>query len=338
MKAYDFNLQQWQQWCTEQGQPAFRAKQIFAWCAKGVQPKEMTNLPKPLIRALEQMGMGGVRISEVHPSADGSEKYLYTCEDGHAMEGVLMQYQYGGSLCVSTQAGCRMGCRFCASGEQGLARNLTAGEMAGQLYAVTRLHGQRPFNHFVLMGCGEPLDNYENVVHFLKLVSDEHGMNISLRNVSLSTCGLVERMDDLAQENLPLTLCISLHAADDETRRKIMPIANRYAITDVIAAARRYEHRTSRRVVFEYILIHGVNDSVEDAKRLASITAGMRKHINLIPFNGAKNGFTAPDAMTIARFRATLEENHASVTVRRRIGADVEGACGQLRLKAHGRQ
>ena len=338
MKAYDFNLQQWQQWCTEQGQPAFRAKQIFAWCAKGVQPKEMTNLPKPLIRALEQMGMGGVRISEVHPSADGSEKYLYTCEDGHAMEGVLMQYQYGGSLCVSTQAGCRMGCRFCASGEQGLARTLTAGEMAGQLYAVTRLHGQRPFNHFVLMGCGEPLDNYDNVVHFLKLVSDEHGMNISLRNVSLSTCGLVERMDDLAQENLPLTLCISLHAADDETRRKIMPIANRYAITDVIAAARRYEHRTSRRVVFEYILIHGVNDSVEDAKRLASITAGMRKHINLIPFNGAKNGFTAPDAMTIARFRATLEENHASVTVRRRIGADVEGACGQLRLKARGRQ
>ena len=334
MKAYDFNFQQWQQWCAEQGLPAFRAKQIFSWCAKGAQPQEMTNLPQSIIQSLARMGTGGVNISEVHRSSDGSEKYLYTCEDGHAVEGVLMQYQYGGSLCVSTQAGCRMGCRFCASGEQGLARNLTPGEMAGQLYAVTRLHQQRPFNHFVLMGCGEPLDNYENVVHFLKLVSDERGLNISLRNVSLSTCGLVERIDDLAQENLPITLCISLHAADDETRRKIMPIANRYAIADVIAATKRYEQKTSRRVVFEYILIHGVNDSPEDAKRLAALTAGMRKHINLIPFNGAKNGFTAPDAMTIAQFRATLEANHASVTVRRRIGADVEGACGQLRLKA----
>ena len=333
MKLYDLSYDELLAYLKSIGQPAFRAGQILQWCQKGTAIEGMTNLPQALREQLLAMGTGGVVISECHTAKDGSEKYLYTCADGHAVEGVLMQYRYGGSLCISTQAGCRMGCAFCASGSKGLARNLTPGEMLGQLYAVIGQHGgERPFNHFVLMGCGEPLDNYDNVVKFLRLASQERGLNLSLRNVSLSTCGLVDRMDALAAENLPITLCISLHASDDETRRRIMPIAQKYTVAEVVAAAKRYEQATARRVVFEYTLIRGVNDSPEAARKLVRLTAHMRKHINLIPLNGDLHDLRAPSSKEVERFYKTLCEMGASVTVRRTLGSDVQGACGQLRL------
>ncbi len=331
-KLYDMDYNELLAFVLGKGWPTFRADQIFAWCAKGEEPQNMTNLPKDMRVQLGLLGTGGVDIVERHKSEDGSEKYLFRCGDGNAIEGILMQYRYGGSLCISTQAGCRMGCRFCASGETGLTRNLTAGEMAGQLFAVTRLLGQRSFNHCVLMGCGEPLDNLDKVLRFLRVVTHEKGMNLSMRNISLSTCGLVPKMDELATYKLPLTLCISLHASDDETRRRLMPVANQYSIDEVIDAARRYEDTTSRRIVFEYILIRDVNDSIKAAKRLCGITRGMRKHINLIPLNGTMDGLLPPDEKTVALFQQTLADNGVSATVRRRLGADVEGACGQLRL------
>ena len=334
MKLYDLSYDELSDYLQSIGQKPFRAQQVVQWCTKGAAIEEMTNLPQSLRQTLAQMGTGGVRIAECHTARDGSEKYLYVCEDGHAVEGVLMQYRYGGSLCVSTQAGCRMGCAFCASGVKGLVRNLTAGEMLGQLYAVIRHHGgERPFNHFVLMGCGEPLDNYDHVVKFLHLASQEKGLNLSLRNVSLSTCGLVPQIDRLAAEGLPITLCISLHASDDETRRQIMPIARKYTVDEVVAAARRYERATARRVVFEYILIRGVNDTPEAARKLARLTAHMRKHINLIPLNGDLQGLQAPSPKAVERFYTILNEMGASVTVRRTLGSDVQGACGQLRLR-----
>lgn len=331
-KLYDMEYDTLLAYVLQNGWPAYRCDQIFAWCAKGETPENMTNVPMAVRDGLDALATGGVDIARRCKSEDGSEKYLFRCEDGNAVEGILMQYNYGGSLCISTQAGCRMGCRFCASGTWGLARNLTAGEMAGQLYAVTHRYGSRPFNHCVLMGCGEPLDNLGEVLKFLRIVTHKKGMNLSMRNISLSTCGLVPQMDELGGYKLPLTLCISLHASDDETRRCLMPIANRYPIRQVIEAAKRYERATSRRIVFEYILIKDVNDSVAAAKRLCEITSGMRKHINLIPLNGTLNGLLPPDDRTVHRFHQKLIEGGVSATIRRRLGADVEGACGQLRL------
>ena len=329
-KLYDMTYEELQAFTAQRGWPAFRADQIFSWCARGAEPSEMSNLSKAMRDELESLGTGGVELEQSHSSEDGSEKFLFRCKDGNAIEGILMRYSYGGSLCISTQAGCRMGCRFCASTIEGLARNLTAGEMAGQLYAV--LKGGHSFNHVVLMGCGEPLDNLQEVVKFLRIVTHEKGMNLSMRHISLSTCGLVPEMDALAKMDLQLTLCISLHASDDETRRQLMPIANRYSIAEVIDAARRYEKVTGRRVVFEYILIKDINDSAAAARRLCEITRGMRKHINLIPLNGSMNSLLPPDEASIRRFHQILTENGVSATIRRRLGADVAGACGQLRL------
>ncbi len=329
-KLYDMTYEELQAFVSGKNWPSFRAEQIFAWCARGVKPADMNNLPKSMREALEALGTGGVEIKQSYQSSDGSEKYLFLAEDGNAVEGILMQYSYGGSLCISTQAGCRMGCRFCASTQAGLERNLTAGEMAGQLYAV-RAAG-RSFNHVVLMGCGEPLDNLIEVLRFLNIVTHEKGMNLSMRHISLSTCGLVPEMDELAKHDLGLTLCISLHASDDETRKQLMPIANRYSISQVIDAARRYENQTGRRVVFEYILIKDVNDSEAAAKRLCALTRGMRRHINLIPLNGSMSGLMPPNEAAIRRFSQVLADNGVSATIRRRLGSDVAGACGQLRL------
>ncbi len=329
-KLYDMTYEDLQSFVAENGWPSFRAGQIFAWCARGAKPDEMTNLSKDMRNVLQALGTGGIELEQSYKSADESEKFLFRGEDGNAVEGILMQYSYGGSLCISTQAGCRMGCRFCASTEAGLARNLTAGEMAGQLYAVRR--SGHDFNHVVLMGCGEPLDNLNEVLKFLHIVTHEKGMGLSMRHISLSTCGLVPQMDELAKHDLPLTLCISLHASDDDTRRQLMPIANRYSVSEVIDAARRYEKATGRRIVFEYILIKDINASVAAARRLCEITRGMRKHINLIPLNGSMNGLLPPDEDEIHRFHKVLTDNGVSATIRRRLGADVAGACGQLRL------
>jgi 23S rRNA (adenine2503-C2)-methyltransferase len=333
-KLYDLDFEALQGYAAAQGWPAYRAEQIFSWCAKGAPIDEMHNLGRDIREELKGLGLGGVEIAQRHKSADGSEKYLFRLGDGNAVEGVLMQYRHGGSLCISTQAGCAMGCVFCASGEGGLARNLTAGEMAGQLYAVARLYPNRPFNHVVLMGCGEPLDNLDAVLRFLSIVTHEKGMNLSMRNISLSTCGLVPEMDALARHKLALTLCVSLHASDDDTRRALMPIARRYAIDEVIDAARRYERATGRRVIFEYILIKGVNDSPQAAKRLIARTRGMRSHINLIALNeGAAGGMSPPDEAAMRHFLKVLTDGGASATLRRRLGADVAGACGQLRAR-----
>ncbi len=333
MKLYDLTYEQLKEQLLQWGEPAFRVSQVFSWLAKGVQIEQMGNLPKSLRTKLSDVGLGGMQIEQTYLSADGTKKFLFRCEDGHAVEGVLMQNHHGGTLCISTQAGCRMGCAFCASTQLGLARNLTIGELCGQLYAVRSQEGTDSFTHVVLMGCGEPLDNYENVVSFLRIVSDERGMNLSLRNVSLSTCGLVPKIDELAEEKLPITLCLSLHAPNDQIRNIIMPISKRYSIEDTVAAMKRYEEKTSRRVAFEYTLIDGLNDSISHAKELARLTKGIRKHINLIPLNQGVGQFAPPSKARVDAFLKTLTDLGVSATVRRRQGDDVAGACGQLRLQ-----
>ena len=333
MKILEMDYSQIKAFVAQTGQPAYRADQIMGWIAKGRRPEEMGNLPKSLVSAMEERGFGGVRLELAQASRDGSEKYLFRCEDGNAVEGVLMEYRHGGSLCLSTQAGCRMGCAFCASGENGLVRNLTVDELVGQVHGVIGEKGSDALNHMVLMGCGEPFDNYDNVVRFLRLVTQEKGFHFSCRNISLSTCGLVDRIYAFIQERLPVVLCISLHAPNDEVRHRIMPISHRYSIDAVVEAARAYDAATGRRVIFEYALVEGINDSPVQARELARLTRGMRKHINLIPLNGNVGGLRAPSRERCQRFLEVLRECGASATIRRTLAEDIEGACGQLRRR-----
>ncbi len=267
---------------------------------------------------------------------DDTEKLIYRLSDGNLIEGVLMRYRHGDTLCVSTQVGCRMGCAFCASTLGGLVRNLTPGEMLGQIIAVNRMLGPegRRVHNVVLMGSGEPLDNYENVVKFLRLATDGRGLNLSARGISLSTCGLVPEIRRLAEEGIPVTLSVSLHAPDDETRKKLMPVANAYAIGDILAACRYYIEKTGRRVIFEYALAGGVNCETRHADRLAQILRGMQCHVNLIPLNHVAESalLPPPDGATEA-FLARLTQRHISATRRREMGDDIEGACGQLRRR-----
>ena len=321
----------------EMGLPAFRAGQVYAWLMKGARFEEMTNLPKDLRERLRKEACDcPIEIREVHVSKlDGTEKYLYELRDGNLIEGVLMRYHHGNTLCVSTQVGCRMGCAFCSSTLEGCVRNLSAGEILGQiLCANRRLDGERVHN-VVLMGSGEPLDNYDNVMKFLRLMSDEKGLNMSLRGVSLSTCGLVPRMYRLAEEGLPVTLSLSLHAPNDEVRKKLMPVANAYAYDDVIAACRHYVEKTGRRVIFEYALVDGVNCEVRHADELAGRLRGLQCHVNLIPLNDVpERGLKGPTQAQIDAFMKRLEQRHISVTRRREMGDDIQGACGQLRRHA----
>ena len=321
------------------GEKPFRAKQLYGWLHKGADFDEMRNLPGTLREKLKETEEAiGVKIIKTLVSQkDGTEKYLFSLRDGNVVEGVLMKYNYGNTLCISSQVGCRMGCTFCASTLEGRVRDMTAGEMLGEVIAVNRLHAsgdQRGVTNIVMMGSGEPLDNYDNVVRFLRLVSAPEGINISLRNVSVSTCGLADRMDDLAKENLPITLSISLHAPTDEARKRIMPIANKYSIARLMKACRDYVDKAGRRIVFEYALIEGVNTSLEDADKLAALTRGLLCHVNLIPLNDVpERNLSAPDQKGIDAFQKRLEALHVSVTRRREMGADIEGACGQLRRK-----
>ena len=321
------------------GEKPFRAKQLYGWLHKGAEFDQMRNLPAALREKLMQSdtAIGVSIIKTLVSQKDGTEKYLFSLRDGNVVEGVLMRYNYGNTLCISSQVGCRMGCRFCASTLEGRVRDMTAGEMLGEVVAVNRLHAQgdkRGVTNIVMMGSGEPLDNYDNVVRFLRLVSAPEGINISLRNVSVSTCGLADRMDDLARENLPITLSISLHAPTDEARRRIMPIANQYSIERLMKACRDYVDKVGRRIVFEYALIEGVNTSLEDADRLAELTRGLLCHVNLIPLNDVpERDLRAPGQKGIDAFQKRLESLHVSVTRRREMGADIEGACGQLRRK-----
>ncbi|NCB04707.1 MAG: 23S rRNA (adenine(2503)-C(2))-methyltransferase RlmN [Clostridia bacterium] len=316
-------------------QPAFRAKQVFSWLHKGASFGEMTNLPAALRAALAQCAVDRpVRVQETFSSKlDDTVKFLYALSDGNLIEGVLMRYHYGYSLCVSTQVGCKMGCAFCASTLGGCVRSLSAGEMLGQVLEANRFLGEKGrVGHVVLMGSGEPLENYDNVLRFLRLLNHPDGLNLSLRNVSLSTCGIVPRIRELAEEKLPVTLSISLHAPNDEIRRAIMPVARRYPIAQLMDAVRDYVRRTGRRVVFEYALIGGLNSAPEHARELAALVRGLQCHVNLIPLNDVpERDLRSATPQQVQRFLHTLEELHVSATCRREMGDDIAGACGQLR-------
>lgn len=321
----------------ELGEPGFRAKQLFSWLhqKKAQRFEEMSNLPKSLRETLkEHARLPGLEQEVVQVSkTDGTEKYLFSLPDGNMIESVLMRYNYGNSVCISSQVGCRMGCRFCASTVDGLARNLTAGEMLAQVYAIERKIGARVSN-VVVMGSGEPMDNYDHVVRFIRLLSDKDGLNISQRNITVSTCGLVPEIRRFADEKLQVTLALSLHAADDATRQRLMPIANRYALCDVLDACAYYFEKTGRRVSFEYSLVAGVNDTPAEAAKLIALLRHRKGHVNLIPVNPVvERSLKEPSLAAVHRFRDTLEKNGINVTIRKEMGRDIDGACGQLRRR-----
>ena len=319
------------------GQPPYRAKQLREWVNRAVSFDKMSNLPKPLIATLsEKYSVTGVEIIKKLISRDGTVKYLFALGDGNVVEGVLMRYKYGNTLCISTQVGCRMGCAFCASGIDGLIRNLTAGEILGEVLEVNRDEGgtpeKRAVTNVVLMGSGEPLDNYDDVTSFLRLLNDKEGLNISERNVSLSTCGITDNIKRLADDGFSVTLTISLHAADDETRKRIMPTANKYKIADIVSAAKYYFEKTGRRYIFEYSLIKGVNDGKDNMLALAKLLKGLPCHVNLIRLNYVKEkGLKGSD--NAEEMKKILENEGISATVRRTMGSDIDGACGQLRRR-----
>ena len=338
MELLSIEKQELEQLLSEWREPRFRAAQIMDWLKKGVHPKEMGNIPKGLREKLGELPFGGVKLIEtLHSKKDDTAKMLYELEDGNIVECVLMRYGYGNTLCISTQAGCRMGCAFCASTLNGRVRDLTAGEMLSEVLETEKnfVHGEerkRTVTNIVMMGSGEPLDNYENTVRFLKRVTAEDGLRISPRNISLSTCGIVPRIHSLIDDAPHITLCISLHAPNNETRDRLMPINAKWRMEELLPAAKAYADATGRRVIFEYALVDGVNSSEECAKELASRLRGINCHVNLIPLNSVKeralNGVTRAYAHT---FEGFLAKRGISATVRRELGTDIEGACGQLR-------
>ena len=320
------------------GEAGYRAGQLYSWLAKGTPFSEMTNLPASFRQKIAAHTAWYLpEIAEKHVSAeDGTVKYLLSLHDGECVECVFMRYHHGNTLCVSSQAGCRMGCKFCASTLNGQVRSLYPSEILGQILLASRDTGER-VDGVVLMGIGEPLDNYDNVVRFLRLVSLPEGYGIGLRHISLSTCGIVPRIYDLANEGLPVTLSVSLHAADDETRSALMPINKKYPIAELLAACRHYFAKTGRRVSFEYTLIAGKNDTPEQARHLANVLKrGMRCpcHVNLIPLNPvAETGLIRPGRQSAEAFRKTLENCGINATIRRHLGGDIDASCGQLRLR-----
>jgi 23S rRNA (adenine2503-C2)-methyltransferase len=319
------------------GEQPFRAKQLYQWMHVKLARSfdEMTNLPLTFReKCRSYFAYTALKAVQVQESAlDGTKKYLFELADGKLIESVWMKYKHGNSVCISSQAGCRMGCAFCASTIGGLERNLTPSEMLDQIYAITLLTGERVSN-VVVMGCGEPLDNYENLLKFLTLLTDENGLHISQRSITVSTCGLTEKMRLLADEKLQITLALSLHAAFDEKRRELMPVANRYTIAELMEACAYYFEKTGRRITFEYSLIRGFNDGERDAKALAAQIRRLNCHVNLIPVNPVnERDFVQPDAAEVAVFKNNLEKNGINVTIRREMGRDIDGACGQLRRR-----
>ena len=322
------------------GEQRFRAKQVYTGLYQGKSFNEISNISQALKQKLiENYIAKPIQILDKKISSDGTVKFLYKLYDNNVIEGVLMKYKYGYTLCVSTQVGCKMRCAFCASGIDGLVRNLSAGEILGQVVAVNQflegnLKGERKITNIVLMGSGEPLDNYDNVKKFIKLVNDENGLNISERNISLSTCGIVENIYRLADDDMQITLTISLHAPFDDMRKKLMPIANKYKISDIIKACKYYFNKTGRRVVFEYVLIKNVNNTDECVNEIARIMKGFSYHINVISLNNVEEknleGTTREEAFDFVK---KLQDRHISATLRRTMGQDIDGACGQLRRK-----
>ena len=331
------NLAELTEFVASIGEKAFRAKQLYQWLhVKQVYAfDDMTNLSKAFCEKLDEVSFitdlkqEQVQISQI----DGTRKYLFLLEDGNVIESVLMRYKHGNSVCISSQVGCRMGCRFCASTLDGLVRGLRPSEMIDQIYKIGQDIGER-ISNVVVMGTGEPMDNYDNLLKFITLLTDENGLNISQRNLTVSTCGIVPRMRQLADEKLSITLALSLHASNQKKRLELMPVANKYDIHDVIDACKYYFDQTGRRVTFEYSLVGGVNDTDEDARELSQLIHGMNCHVNLIPVNPIKErDYVQSNAAVIAAFKNKLEKNGINVTVRREMGRDIDGACGQLRKR-----
>ena len=320
----------------ELGQPAFRAKQVYSWLHKGVRSyDEMTNLPKGLRDVLsEKYPIHPPRVVRKQESAkDGTIKYLWQLQDGNCVETVLMRYHYGNTVCISTEVGCGMGCAFCASTIGGLVRRLEPYEMLDEVL-FTQIDSGLPVSHIVLMGIGEPLDNFDNVMRFLELVNSEDGMNISMRHISLSTCGLVPKIDELAKRKLQISLAISLHGPNDEIRSRIMPVNKAYPIDVLLEACRRYYAATSRRIHFEYAMIDGVNDSEANARELLRRLKGLPAHVNMIPLNHVEESPLKPSSKAaVAKFQKILEDGGVTATVRRTLGGDIDASCGQLRRK-----
>ena len=316
------------------GEKPFRARQLYGWLHQhgAVSYEEMKNLPNSLKEKLKEMPIVSLEQLDVQISKlDGTRKYLFRLADGNVIESVLMRYHHGNSVCISSQAGCRMGCRFCASTLGGLKRNLTASEMLDQVYRIQADTGER-VDHVVVMGTGEPLDNYDSLLDFIYILTEEGGLHISQRNLTVSTCGLVPRIHELAEEKLQMTLAISLHAPNDGKRRILMPIANRYSVDELLDACRVYFAKTGRRITFEYSLASGVNDSEEDARELAGKIRDINCHVNLIPVNPVRErSFRRSARSSVANFKIILEKCGINVTIRREMGSDIDGACGQLR-------
>lgn len=318
------------------GQPAFREKQIFTWLHRGVTSfEEMTNLSKALRQELGETFYITVpeAVRRQVSQQDGTRKYLWKLRDGNCVESVLMQYHHGNTICISSEVGCAMGCAFCASTLGGLVRRLEPSEMLDQVI-FTQLDSGLPISNIVLMGIGEPLDNYDTVLKFLRLVNDPDGLNIGMRHISLSTCGLVPKIDRLAEEDLQITLSVSLHAPDNETRSRIMPVNRAYPVEELIDGCRRYFEKTGRRISFEYAMIRGVNDTPEAAELLLRHLKGMMAHVNLIPLNNVEESPLKPSTpAAVARFQKILNEGGVTATVRRTLGSDIDASCGQLRRK-----
>ena len=321
---------------TELGDKPFRAKQIYSWLHEHLVTSydEMTNLSKGLREKLKEYPITALEVVDVQTSKlDGTQKYLFRLSDGNVIESVLMRYKHGNSVCISSQVGCRMGCRFCASTIGGLTRCLLPSEMLDQIYRIQVLTGERVSN-VVVMGTGEPLDNYDNLLRFIHILTEDGGLHISQRNLTVSTCGLVPKIYELADLKLQITLAISLHAVNDEKRRELMPIANTYSIEEILKACRYYYSQTNRRITFEYSRVKGVNDSREDAKALAALLEGINCHINLIPVNPIEErSYRQTEADAVLKFKNMLEKYGRNVTIRREMGRDIQAACGQLRKK-----
>ncbi|WP_195421288.1 23S rRNA (adenine(2503)-C(2))-methyltransferase RlmN [Faecalicatena contorta] len=335
IRAYTY--EELQEEMTALGEKKFRAKQLYEWLHVKLAGSfdEMTNLSRELRERLNEayMILPVEMLERQESSLDGTNKFLFMLHDQNVVESVLMRYKHGNSICISSQVGCRMGCRFCASTIGGLVRNLSPSEMLGQVYAIQRITGERVSN-VVIMGTGEPLDNYENFLRFIRLLTDEHGLHISQRNVTVSTCGIVPKMLELAEEDLQITLALSLHGTTQEKRRELMPVANKYGLQDVLHACDEYFEKTGRRITFEYSLVHGVNDTDEDAAELVRILKPRNCHLNLIPVNPVRErSFVRPSRKNALNFKNKLEKSGINVTIRREMGADIDGACGQLRRR-----
>ena len=337
MDIKSLTLEELKEELVRMGEKSFRGDQIYEWLHRKAARSydEMSNVSRALRERLREetilVALEAVRVQE--SELDGTKKYLFALPDDNLVESVWMSYHHGNSVCISSQVGCRMGCRFCASTLGGLERNLTPSEMLDQIYAIGRLTGQRVSN-VVVMGTGEPLDNYDNLLRFLRLLTDERGLHMSQRNITVSTCGIAPNIRRLADEKLQITLALSLHATTDTKRRALMPVTDRYPLAEVLSACEYYFERTGRRITFEYSLSEGINDTEEDAAELIAIARRLNCHVNLIPINPVRErSFTAPRRERVTAFKNKLENGRINVTVRREMGRDIDGACGQLRRR-----